>query len=76
MHEILGVHLLVDGFPLVFDLDASQGSWIVDARTGERYLDFFSFFASPTPTEQFLQSKSQALVTFTCNTRPRQIPWR
>src|SRR5262245_23872729 len=46
VHQALGERLLVDGFPMVFDLERSQGSWIVDAITGERYLDFFTFFAS------------------------------
>ncbi len=46
VHEVLGRHLLVDGLPLVFDLEKSQGAFAVDSRTGERYLDFFSFFAS------------------------------
>ncbi len=46
VHDILDDHVLVDGFPLVFDLTSSQGAWIVDARSGERYLDLFSFFAS------------------------------
>ena len=39
-------HLLVDGFDVVVDLRKSKGSWLVDARTGKRYLDFFSFVAS------------------------------
>ena len=39
-------HLLVDGFPMVLDLDASHGSWLVDARDGNEYLDMFSYFAS------------------------------
>ena len=39
-------HLLVDGFDLVLDPEASQGSWLVDARDGTRHLDLFSFFAS------------------------------
>ncbi|GGK76208.1 L-lysine 6-transaminase [Sphaerisporangium melleum] len=42
----LARHLLVDGFRFELDLDRSQGSWIVDAGTGRRYLDFYSFFAS------------------------------
>ncbi|WP_232662522.1 L-lysine 6-transaminase [Pseudonocardia sp. TRM90224] len=46
VHGSLRKHLLVDGFDLVLDTRASKGSWIVDARTGERYLDLFSFFAS------------------------------
>src|SRR5438270_13964963 len=46
VHETLAKHMLVDGFDLVVDLEKSQGSWIYDARTGKRFLDFFSFFAS------------------------------
>lgn len=39
-------HLLVDGFDMVLDLEASQGSRLVDGRDGTAYLDMFSFFAS------------------------------
>ncbi|MFE0514875.1 L-lysine 6-transaminase [Streptomyces sp. NPDC058964] len=46
VHERLGHYVLTDGFKLVLDLLASQGSWIVDARTGEKFLDLYSFFAS------------------------------
>lgn len=46
VHQLLARHLLVDGLPLVLDLAASQGSWLVDEATGERYLDMFTFFAS------------------------------
>ncbi|MGH8828084.1 MAG: L-lysine 6-transaminase [Jiangellaceae bacterium] len=46
VHEVLGKHLLTDGFKLVLDTEASQGSWLVDARTGRRYLDTYTFFAS------------------------------
>ena len=46
VHDALGRHLLVDGLPLVFDLEASHGSWAVDRRSGDRFLDFFTFFAS------------------------------
>jgi len=42
----LGELMLVDGFPIVLDLEKSQGSWLVDGKTGDKYLDFFSFFAS------------------------------
>nr|WP_320131648.1 L-lysine 6-transaminase [uncultured Holophaga sp.] len=44
--ELLGRHMLVDGFHLVMDLEKSCGSWIVDARSGRRFLDFYSFFAT------------------------------
>ena len=46
VHDVLGRHVLVDGFQLVFDTRASRGSWFVDARSGERYLDLYTFFAS------------------------------
>ncbi|HET6511403.1 MAG TPA: L-lysine 6-transaminase [Candidatus Kapabacteria bacterium] len=46
VHETLGKHMLVDGFNIIFDLKESKGSWLVDARTGKKYLDFFTFFAS------------------------------
>jgi L-lysine 6-transaminase len=39
-------HMLVDGLDIVIDLRKSHGSWIVDARTGKEYLDFFTFVAS------------------------------
>jgi len=39
-------HVLTDGLPLILDLRQSHGSWLVDARTGERYLDLYTFFAS------------------------------
>jgi len=44
--ETLGRHMLVDGFHLVMDLEKSHGSWIVDARNGQKYLDFYTFFAT------------------------------
>ena len=46
VHEVLSRHLLTDGFKLVLDTAASRGSWVVDARDGQRYLDMYTFFAS------------------------------
>jgi L-lysine 6-transaminase len=46
VHETIARHMLADGYELVLDLDASQGSTLVDARDGSRYLDLFTFFAS------------------------------
>ena len=46
VHDTLSQHMLVDGFPLVYDHRASQGSWLVDGISKQAYLDFFSFFAS------------------------------
>ncbi len=42
----LSRHLLVDGYDLVLDLDRSQGTYLIDARSGASYLDLFTFFAS------------------------------
>lgn len=38
--------MLVDGLQIVLDLEASQGCELVDAATGERYLDLFGFVSS------------------------------
>jgi L-lysine 6-transaminase len=46
VHAALRRHILVDGFPVVIDLDKSHGSWLHDGVTNREYLDFFSFFAS------------------------------
>ncbi|WP_422749128.1 L-lysine 6-transaminase [Mycobacterium sp. WMMD1722] len=46
VHPVLSRSILADGLDLVLDLDRSSGSYLVDARTGERYLDMFTFFAS------------------------------
>jgi len=44
--EILGRHILADGFDFVMDLEKSHGSWIHDSNTGKEFLDMFSMFAS------------------------------
>ncbi len=46
VRDRLGRHVLTDGLQLILDLRRSSGSWVVDARTGERYLDLYTFFAS------------------------------
>jgi L-lysine 6-transaminase len=46
VHDILGKKMLVDGFDIVLDLDKSNGLTLVDGCTGNKYMDFFSFFAS------------------------------
>jgi L-lysine 6-transaminase len=46
VHRRLAEHLLIDGFRLVLDVEASHGSWLVDARDGTEYLDLYTFFAS------------------------------
>lgn len=42
----LADHILVDGFHLVVDLKRSQGSYMVDARNGKKYLDMYTYFAT------------------------------
>lgn len=39
-------YILADGMDIIIDLAASHGSWLVDRRNGDQYLDFFSMFAS------------------------------
>ncbi|MDF1663319.1 MAG: L-lysine 6-transaminase [Planctomycetota bacterium] len=46
VHKTLGQHILADGYSIVLDLEQSKGSYLVDARNGERYLDLASFFGS------------------------------
>jgi len=46
VHNVLRKHMLVDGFPLVLDLEKSHGSFLYDSSEGREYLDFFTFFAS------------------------------
>lgn len=46
VHETLRRTMLVDGYELVVDLQKSHGCWLVDATTGDEYLDFFSYFAT------------------------------
>jgi L-lysine 6-transaminase len=42
----LSRHMLTEGFDMILDMDRSKGSWFVDQRNGDRYLDFFSMYAS------------------------------
>jgi len=39
-------YMLRDGFDIVIDMEKSQGSHIVNALTGDQWLDFYTFFAS------------------------------
>ena len=38
--------MLRDGYDIVIDMEKSLGSHVVDARTGDVWLDFYTFFAS------------------------------
>ncbi len=46
VHQTLKKYMLADGFSLVLDLKRSRGSRIVDEKTGDEYIDFYTFFAS------------------------------
>ena len=46
VHAVLRRSILADGLDLVLDVERSQGSTLVDARTGATFLDMFTFFAS------------------------------
>lgn len=46
VHTTLSRHMLADGFPLVLDMNRSEGLYLYDKLTGKRFVDFFSFFAS------------------------------
>ncbi|MDD5014941.1 MAG: L-lysine 6-transaminase [Atribacterota bacterium] len=44
--NVLRKSILVDGFDIVIDMEKSEGSYIIDARDGRKFLDFYTFFAS------------------------------
>ncbi|MCA1657854.1 MAG: aminotransferase class III-fold pyridoxal phosphate-dependent enzyme, partial [Verrucomicrobiaceae bacterium] len=44
--KTLEQHVLLDGFRIVFDLEKSRGSYMYDAATGHRLIDFYGFFGS------------------------------
>jgi L-lysine 6-transaminase len=46
VHATLKKYMVAEGMPIVVDLDKSIGTNIIDAKTGARYIDLFSFFAS------------------------------
>ncbi|HPD34343.1 MAG TPA: L-lysine 6-transaminase [Candidatus Kapabacteria bacterium] len=44
--EEISKHLLLDGYDLVLDLQASHNSTIIDERDNKKFVDFFTCFAS------------------------------
>ena len=44
--SVIAKWVLRDGFDIVIDMEKSKGSHIVDAATGDQWLDFYTFFAS------------------------------
>ncbi|MEX0723176.1 MAG: L-lysine 6-transaminase [Gracilimonas sp.] len=46
VRSVLSKHMLTDGYEMVLDLEESEGAYLYDSKSGKRYLDFFTFFAS------------------------------
>jgi len=46
VNEVLGKHILADGYDMTYDMDKSQGTYIYDAKYDRKLLDFFTCFAS------------------------------
>jgi L-lysine 6-transaminase len=46
VRESISRHMLADGLEVVPDLERSHGTWLVDARDGREYLDFFTYFST------------------------------
>lgn len=46
VHDLLRQHILVDGYPLVVDLQRSEGPYLYDSRRNRRVLDLFSNYST------------------------------
>ncbi|NPA33815.1 MAG: L-lysine 6-transaminase [Chlorobi bacterium] len=44
--EVVGRHMLIEGYRIIPDLEKSKGTYLYDAITGRRILDMFGFFAT------------------------------
>lgn len=75
VHENLGKNMLVDGLPIVMDLEKSHDNKIYDLLSNTEYHDFFSCFASipigynhpGLKTEDFTKKIGQAALTKVSN---------
>ena len=83
VREVLARSILADGLDFVLDIDRSSGSYLVDARTGERFLDMFTFFASSAlgmnhpalaDDEDFRDELAQAAVNKPSNSDVYSVP--
>ncbi|PXX05765.1 L-lysine 6-transaminase [Mycolicibacterium moriokaense] len=83
VRDVLARSILADGLDFILDIDRSSGSYLVDARTGERYLDMFTFFASSAlgmnhpalaDDEDFLSELTQAAVNKPSNSDVYSVP--
>jgi L-lysine 6-transaminase len=83
VRDVLARSILADGLDFVLDIERSKGSILVDARTGERYLDMFTFFASSAlgmnhpalaDDEAFRAELAQAAVNKPSNSDVYSVP--
>src|ERR1700716_1084660 len=83
VRDVLARSILADGLDFILDIDRSSGSYLVDARTGERYLDMFTFFASSAlgmnhpalaGDEAFRDELAQAAVNKPSNSDVYSVP--
>jgi L-lysine 6-transaminase len=83
VRDVLSRSILADGLDFVLDIDRSSGSYLMDARTGERYLDMFTFFASSAlgmnhpalaDDEDFRAELAQAAVNKPSNSDVYSVP--
>ena len=83
VRDVLARSILADGLDFVLDIDRSSGSYLVDARTGEQFLDMFTFFASSAlgmnhpalaDDEQFREELAQAAVNKPSNSDVYSVP--
>lgn len=71
VRSVLSKHMLTDGYEMVLDLEESEGPYLYDAKSGKRYLDFFTFFASnplgmnhpkPAQDDDFVQKLARVAI--------------
>src|SRR5258705_5730134 len=83
VRDVLARSILADGLDFILDIDRSSGSYLVDARTGESYLDMFTFFASSAlgmnhlalaDDEDFRVELAQAAVNKPSNSDVYSVP--
>jgi len=67
IRAIIGKSLLADGMEIIVDLEKSKGSWLVDKRNGDRYLDCFSMFASMAVGFNHNKLLALKIMIYKCN---------
>ncbi|GBE65736.1 putative L-lysine-epsilon aminotransferase [Mycobacterium sp. MFM001] len=81
--DVLGRSITLGGFDLVLDVERSAGSYLVDARSGRRYLDMFTFVSSSAlgmnhpalaADDDFLAELARAAVNKPSNSDVYSVP--